>query len=253
MVLNIIGIGLGDEKDITVRGLELVKQSDLVVLEGYTSKLLSDTGLSSFYGKKVVIADRNFVEKEAEEKLLKPAKTSNVSFLVIGDPLGATTHNDLIRRAEQNGVVVNIVHNTGIMNAIADTGLSLYKFGKTTSIPFISPGFEPDSFIEVVAQNKSINAHTLLLLDLRPDEKKFMTANEALIRIAGVAIKKGIKDINENTKVICCARLGTSGAQIAYGALKRLITHNLGSAPHCVIIPAQLHFAEEEALEKFRV
>lgn len=36
-MLYIIGLGLGDEKDITVKGLEAVKSSDLVFLEGYTS------------------------------------------------------------------------------------------------------------------------------------------------------------------------------------------------------------------------
>lgn len=39
MVLYIIGLGLGDEKDITVRGLEAIRGSAKVVLEHYTSIL----------------------------------------------------------------------------------------------------------------------------------------------------------------------------------------------------------------------
>lgn len=39
MVLYVIGLGLGDEKDITVRGLEAVRGSTKVVLEHYTSIL----------------------------------------------------------------------------------------------------------------------------------------------------------------------------------------------------------------------
>lgn len=39
MVLYVIGLGLGDEKDITVRGLEAVRGSAKVVLEHYTSIL----------------------------------------------------------------------------------------------------------------------------------------------------------------------------------------------------------------------
>jgi diphthine synthase len=39
MVLYIIGLGLGDEKDITVRGLETVKKCSAVFLEFYTSML----------------------------------------------------------------------------------------------------------------------------------------------------------------------------------------------------------------------
>jgi diphthine synthase len=38
-MLYIIGIGLCDEKDITLRGLEAVKSSDEVFLEAYTSIL----------------------------------------------------------------------------------------------------------------------------------------------------------------------------------------------------------------------
>lgn len=36
----LIGLGLGDAKDITVKGLEVVKRCDKVLLEGYTSILV---------------------------------------------------------------------------------------------------------------------------------------------------------------------------------------------------------------------
>jgi hypothetical protein len=39
MGLYVIGLGLGDERDITVRGLELIKQCTAVYLEYYTSVL----------------------------------------------------------------------------------------------------------------------------------------------------------------------------------------------------------------------
>jgi diphthine synthase len=42
MVLFVVGLGLGDEKDITVRGLEAVKSSKKVFLEAYTSILMVD-------------------------------------------------------------------------------------------------------------------------------------------------------------------------------------------------------------------
>lgn len=35
----LIGLGLGDVKDVTVRGLEVIKKCDKVFLEGYTSIL----------------------------------------------------------------------------------------------------------------------------------------------------------------------------------------------------------------------
>lgn len=35
----LIGLGLGDAKDITVKGLEIIRKCDKVLLEGYTSIL----------------------------------------------------------------------------------------------------------------------------------------------------------------------------------------------------------------------
>ncbi len=39
-MLYLIGLGLADETDITVKGLEIVKNADRVYLEAYTSILL---------------------------------------------------------------------------------------------------------------------------------------------------------------------------------------------------------------------
>lgn len=41
-MLYLIGLGLADETDITVKGLEIVKRADRVYLEAYTSILLVD-------------------------------------------------------------------------------------------------------------------------------------------------------------------------------------------------------------------
>lgn len=41
-MLYLVGLGLADETDITVRGLEVVKKAERVYLEAYTSILLVD-------------------------------------------------------------------------------------------------------------------------------------------------------------------------------------------------------------------
>lgn len=41
-MLYLIGLGLADETDITVKGLEVVRRADRVYLEAYTSILLVD-------------------------------------------------------------------------------------------------------------------------------------------------------------------------------------------------------------------
>ena len=87
-MLFIIGLGLADEKDITVKGLEAVKSCDRIYLEAYTSILMiSKERLEAFYGKPVIVADREFVECEAD-RILEGADKINVAFLVVGDPFG---------------------------------------------------------------------------------------------------------------------------------------------------------------------
>ena len=41
-MLYLIGLGLADEKDISVRGLEIVRKAERVYLEAYTAVLLVD-------------------------------------------------------------------------------------------------------------------------------------------------------------------------------------------------------------------
>ena len=65
MVLYIIGLGLGDEKDITVKGLEYIKNCEILYLEYYTSILCTEKSkLEDYYGKPIVLADREMVESE---------------------------------------------------------------------------------------------------------------------------------------------------------------------------------------------
>ena len=42
-MLYLVGLGLADETDVTVKGLEAIKRADRVYLEAYTSILLVET------------------------------------------------------------------------------------------------------------------------------------------------------------------------------------------------------------------
>jgi diphthine synthase len=87
-MLYFIGLGLEDEKDITVKGLEAVKSCSALYLESYTSLLLvGKERLEKFYGKSVIEATRETVESEADE-ILDKSVNENVGFLVVGDPFG---------------------------------------------------------------------------------------------------------------------------------------------------------------------
>jgi diphthine synthase len=253
MTLNVVGIGLADEKDITAKGLELVKGSDIVYLESYTSKLTAPvSSLEKFYGKKIELADRKTVEVDAEERLLIPAKTKNVTLLVIGDSLSATTHLDLLMRAKEMKIKTNVVHNASVLTAIGATGLQLYKFGKTASIPFTHDNYEPETPYTTLAENASIGAHTLFLLDLRPDENKYMTIADAIRYLQKLEIRLGKGLVKDSTLVVGCARLGSSTEKIIAGKAKELLKKDFGQPVHCLILPGKMHFMEEEALQQFK-
>lgn len=235
MVLYVIGLGLGDEKDITVRGLEAVRSSSKVVLEHYTSILGVDKAkLESFYGKDIVLADRNVVESEADS-IYASAKEEDVAFLVVGDPLCATTHTDLIIRARELGIRVEVIHNASVMGAVASCGLQLYSFGQTVSIPLWEERWEPDSFYEKIRVNKENGMHTLCLLDIKVKEPDFakmaqgkvtylppryMTVRTALDQLLEVEARKCEGVYGPESLCVGLARLGQPTQKIAAGTMR---------------------------------
>uniref|UniRef100_A0A8D8S4T6 diphthine methyl ester synthase n=1 Tax=Cacopsylla melanoneura TaxID=428564 RepID=A0A8D8S4T6_9HEMI len=167
----IIGLGLGDVKDITVKGLEIVKNCSRVYLEAYTSILIDDIldNMKLFYGKDIIIADREMVES-ASDSILSNADVEDIALLVVGDPFGATTHTDLVLRAHQSNIPTKVIHNASILNAAGCCGLQLYNFGETVSIPFWTESWKPDSFYDKIIENKTRGLHTLCLLDIQVKE-----------------------------------------------------------------------------------
>jgi len=252
MALYLIGLGLSSEKDITVKGLEIVKKCALVYLENYTSTLQCPIKeLETLYGKKVILADRNSSEQGAEE-IVKMAQNQEVAFLVVGDPLSATTHVELLQLAKEKKVPVKIIHNASVLTAIGETGLQLYKFGRTTSIPFPENVPNLETPYLVLKDNLSLGMHTLFLLDLNPNENKFMTVNQALEILEKVESKKNDKLISEETLVVGCARLGSENEMIKAGSIKDIKKIDFGQPPHCLIIPGKMHFKEEEMLDYWK-
>ncbi|XP_019155988.1 PREDICTED: probable diphthine methyl ester synthase [Ipomoea nil] len=268
-MLYIIGLGLGDEKDITLKGLEAVKKCSQVYMEAYTSLLsfgLSSDGLSTLenlYGKSITLADRETVEEKADAILLE-AQSSDIAFLVVGDPFGATTHSDLVVRAKKVGVDVKVVHNASVMNAVGVCGLQLYRYGETISIPFFTDTWRPDSFYEKIRENRKLGLHTLCLLDIRVKEPsleslargkkqyeppRYMTINTAIEQLLEVEESRGESAYNEDTACVGFARLGSEDQKVVAGSMKRLLTYDFGPPLHCLVIVGTTHPVEEEMLE----
>ncbi|QQG38618.1 MAG: diphthine synthase [Candidatus Woesearchaeota archaeon] len=250
MTLHFISLGLSDEKDISLKGLETIKKCDKVYLENYTSLLnCSKEDLEKVYGKAVILAERELVESKADTILNEAAK-KEVAFLVIGNAFTATTHTDLMLRARERGIEINFIHNASILNAVGVTGLSLYKFGKITSIPFDYDNIETP--YDIIKDNRKIEAHTLVLLDLDPSKNKYLKISEAIRYLLKVELKRGEKVFTENTLCIGCSRIGNSQQVIKAGNAKDLLNLDFKKPPYCLIIPSKLHFMEEEALGRYK-
>ena len=252
MTLYIIGLGLNGPEDITVKGLELVKSCDEVYLERYTSLLqCSFHDLAKFYDREITLADRNTSE-QVMEKIVAQAKTENVAFLVIGDPFSATTHTALFKIAKDEGVKVDVIHNASILTAIGQTGLQLYKFGKTTSIPFLDDFPQLETPYRILQQNQKIGAHTLLLLDIKVEQERFMTVKQAIEVMEDIESRVSENVISDDTFAIGCARLGCSDFKIISGTLKQLKEVDFGKPLHSLIIPGKMHFSEEEIVDMWK-
>jgi diphthine synthase len=249
MALFIVGMGLCPPGSISKEGLELIKKAGRVYMELYTNSLsISPLSLGKEINKKVEILSREILE-ETSRLELESAK-QDVVLLVTGDTLFATTHIELVMRLEKAGVPVRVIPNASVVNAVLFTGLQGYKFGRIVSLPHPSPALPKSSYI-YIQKNKSIGLHTLILLDVEREGRPAMTIAKAVDALLdmGKMFKKG--RLSSDDKWLGCSRLGSKAQIIKYATPDRLKTLDFGGVPHCLIIPGELHFLEEEALERF--
>jgi len=247
--LVFIGLGLNDEKGISLAGLEEAKTADHVFIELYTS-LLPDFSLASLeklVGKSVQTLSRRDLEEENGKRVLNAAQNGKAVFLVPGDPFIATTHVTLRIEAAKRKVATRVIHGASIVSAIIGlSGLHNYKFGKTVTIPF-RENFSETPY-NVIAQNRQLGLHTLCLLDLKADEKRYLTINEALIMLREVEDKKKQKVASDDALAVGLARAGSSQPTLKAGFVSELLSFDFGAPPMTLIFPGQLHFMEAEAL-----
>jgi len=246
--LALIGLGISDEKDISLRGLETLKACDVVFAESYTNLMAEGTldRLGKLSGKKITLLSREQVEGEKE--ILAAAKTAHVGLLVPGDPLIATTHISLIISAKKAKISVSIVHASSILSAaIAESGLQAYKFGKIITLPHWRDNYKPTSTYGAIVGNKSRGLHTLVFLDI--DEKLGpLEAKKALEVLSEIETEKKSKVATPESAAIVLSRVGYPNQKISSGTLAELIAKDLGKPPFILVFPAKLHFIEEEWL-----
>jgi diphthine synthase len=250
--LVFVGLGLHDEKGISLKGLEETKTADHVFMELYTS-LLPDFSIRRFEtlsGKQVQLVSRSNLEEENGALILNAAEKGKTVLLVPGDPFIATTHVTLRIEAEKRGIQTRIIHGASIISAIIGlSGLHNYKFGKTVTIPFLE-NFSETPY-NVIAQNKKLGLHTLCLLDIKADEKRFLNIPKGLELLLRIEQKRKKRITTPNTLAIGVARVGSQAPVLKADFIRKLLNYDFGEPPHSLIFPGKLHFMEAEALMAF--
>jgi diphthine synthase len=244
MTLTLISIGLTDHTDMSQRALQAARGCDTLYAELYTMILDTDAqNLSEAIGKPVKELPRGRLEEDST-KIIEEARDANVGVLVGGDALTATTHISLLLEAARSGVRTRVVHGSSILTAVAETGLSPYKFGRTVTLPLPEKA-PPDTVLSTLKENREHGLHTLILLDLDTVNRKVHTVG----RTIEILLKADQPEtFSEDTLTVGVARLGWENQEIKADSARSIGGHDFGDPPQTLIVPGRLHFHEKEAL-----
>jgi diphthine synthase len=244
--LSLVGMGISDERGISLAGLDELCSCSRVFAENYTNIQPEGTlgRLSKLCGKGITLLSRELVEGERE--IISAAENAWVALVVAGDPMVATTHASLVIAAKKRGMEVEIFHASSILPAAAgEAGLQVYKFGKTTTLAYWRENYKPMAAYDAVAENVAAGLHTLLLLDI--DEKlgpmKPSVAAKTLLDME-VEGRKGL--FTGKTMVVLVRGIGWKGGVKKYCAISEI--DDAGNGPAVLIVPGKMHFLEEEYL-----
>ncbi len=238
LILASLGVG---EREIPMKTIELARESDVLLLEAYTTELLvSKEELERLIGREIREVKRQELEEESE-KIIELAKEKRVCILVGGDALTATTHVSLLLEAKKRGIETKVVHGSSIYTAICETGLQIYKFGRTVTLP---KDRIVKSVYDNIKENKERGLHTLVLLDIG------LSVTDALKLLEAMEEEFKENVIKKGDKIVVCSRLGSDESKIAYGRIEDLKQMHF-STPAVLIIPGKLHFIEEEMLSLY--
>lgn len=231
-MIHLIGLGL-DDGEVTEKGIDAIRSADKVFAEFYTNTETIDLEeLEEETGKQIRKLSREEVERE--DTIIEEAGNSDVAFLVSGDALTATTHYDIKHRAEEKGIETEVVHAPSIFTSIAETGLNVYKFGRTVTLP--EEG-KPESVIKYIEKNDSIGLHSLVLLDIN------LEADEAAEKILDMK-----PEFSEREAVVL-ERANLESQEISRMELEKAADSGFGEPPHCLILPGEKSHKEEEFVD----
>ena len=243
------GLGLSGTDGMSVKALEALRKCDIIFAEFYTSTLISTDlkDLEKVLGKDIKVLKRMQVEEEAT--IIKTAMSQCVGFVTAGDTMTATTHVDLLIQAREAGIKTKLFHGVSIFNACpASLGLQPYMFGRTVTLPFIEDGYHPRSPYDKILENKNLGFHTMVLLDIRAEEKRYMTAKDAIEWLLEAEKKWNGGLMTPKTLVCVASKVGSNEEKLNAGYPEELLERDLGEPLFTLVIPGNLHFMESHAL-----
>ncbi|HEY6283946.1 MAG TPA: diphthine synthase [Nitrososphaerales archaeon] len=245
--LVFVGLGLGS-RGMSLEGIDELRSADAFYLEYYTTphepQLIRQ--LEKATGKRPTVVDRDFVEDGS--KIISEAKEKKVALAVLGDPMIATTHDELRTRAIRQGIETRVVHGATIASAAASaSGLHSYKFSRTVTITRESVGRLTQAY-HVLHENLLEGAHTLLLLEYDLKSGEGVTPPDAMagLLLAEGNFKRGV--VSDSTFALVLSRLGREDSSFSAGTFSELSKISYGEPPHSLVIPGKLHFTESEAV-----
>lgn len=247
MTLLFAGLGLDGVNGITLQALHAIRQSDLVLLDTYTSRVSEGLRreLEKRSGREIVEAGRSLLE-EQQRNVVEKARSTDVVVLVPGDPFAATTHVSLRLLAARMGVRSLVLHGVSIFSSAPGAcGLQSYKFGRTVTIPRTEDLDLVQSAYRGIKENSARGLHTLALLDTKGGGLSIQDALQMLLELEGRK-KRGV--MRPDMLTVGLARVGCDDVRVAAGTLEEVRLQTFPPPPHCLVFPGNLHFAEEEAL-----
>ncbi len=255
-MLAFVGLGLYNERSITLEGRDVLRGADRAFAELYTSRLAGTTlaELETFHEVDIERCDRALVERDPEP-ILSAAESGTVAFLTGGDPMVSTTHADLRLRAHERDIDTRIIHGTTAATAAASlTGLQNYRFGKATTLPFprAVPGDRgvPASVVDTIEANRERGLHTLVYLDIKTPEGKYEPEGGGEQFMTAPRGAELLAQRWEDVLAIAVCRAGSRSPLVVANYCSALAGRSLGEPLHLLVVPGRLHHLEAEALVK---
>ena len=247
--LIFVGFGLDGASGLSLEAIDVLKAADRIFIENYTNFIDSNilNELVSLLERSIEPLSRADLE-QGESKFLELCETKRIALLVSGDPFIATTHISLRLGAVRKGIPVRIINAPSVLSVASSyTGLSAYRFGRSATV-----GFQRSRYCyDILSANLQIDAHTVLLLDINVDSRRFLDVNTAISQLRDLEEEYREGAFTERNLLFGLARVGRMNAVIKVGNPTEIdeVDWKAIDPPQSIIVCGKLQAYEEEAIQ----